>query len=341
MRYKFPPSFTPYASTTTVNSYHTALERPALRRPSPLTRSSHDIPRSLSSGSVADNRFYPCSFPPERKTSSSNLSSRQNSIASLSQAASQRPGSTYSRPVSARSDDWRISPSQRDPLYIEMSSQSRVDVTFVFPSNPEPLTTVGSLSSQPHSRATSVHSFRSNNDRPVIIRSASVIQRSHIDQSHRKVPLFVPKSIEKHSISDGEEQTSLAGRRDSQLSGTEAAAYGSDRLNSRKSEVSNWSMSYQEGAVGHESIDLESDSATIRPIKHGPLNDIMNHFSNRKQPAKNTMKETDDSIHDHNSFAKDCGSCVRRLSRAFKSKSPDDLTSSSRENLHPRALGET
>jgi hypothetical protein len=311
-RFEFPGppiSFNKYASTTTVNSYHTARERPPLRRPSPLTRRSHE----------------------------SNLSSRQNSVISLNQTQTQRPYSSYSRPVSAPSEDWRA-PLQRASLFVEMSEQNKVPVVFVLPSNPGPSVSMAPVSSQPHSRATSVHSLGSNIDRPAIIRrSKSVVKSTHRDKSQRKVPLFVPKRLEMPSPSGEDERLPHPGRRDSGLSATDGATSGSVRLINKKSECSNWSMSYQEGPVGHDSIDLDSDSATIRPVKRGPLNDIMNHFSsNRNKSVKYTMEGTDNLSARHTSFAKGCGSCVRRLSRAFRGKHPDELTSSSRENLNPQ-----
>jgi hypothetical protein len=313
-RFEFPGppiSFNKYASTSTVNSYHTARERPPLRRPSPLTRRSHE----------------------------SNLSSRQNSMISLGQTQTQRPYSSHSRPVSARSEDWRT-PLQQASLFAEMSEQNKVPVVFVLPSNPGPSVSKASVSSQPHSRATSVHSLGSNIDRPAIIRrSKSVVKNTHRDKSQRKVPLFVPKRLEMPFPSGEDEQLQLPARRDSGLSATDGAASGSARLINKKSECSNWSMSYQEGTVGlgHDSIDLESDSATIRPVKRSPLNEIMNHFSsNRNKSVKHAMEGTDDSSGHHTSFAKGCGSCVLRLSRAFRGKHPDELTSSSRENLNPQ-----
>ena len=338
MRYKFPPpSFTPHASTTTVNSYHTAMERPALRRPSPLSRSSREFPRSVSSGSVAESRLHPFSFPPERVGSSSNLSSRHNSMVSLSQTLTQRPYLSFSRPFSARSDDWRAPALQKEPLFVEMSSQSKVDINFVFPSKVETSASRVSLSSQPHSRATSIHSFHSNIDRPVIIRSASVIQSSHLDQTHRKIPLFVPARIEKHSSMIDDEPPTLSGRRDSGMGPTEGAGDENDMLRPKKSELSNWSMTYQEGAIDRVSLDIVSDSATIRPSKRGSLKDIINHISSktsRSRGDKNTP-ENDDAQPRHANFAKGCGSCVRRLSRAFRNKQLDSIISSSTEKLRP------
>lgn len=320
MRYRFPPpSFTPHTSTTTVNSYHTALERAPLRRPSPLARSSRETQRSLSSGSMVDNRFYPFSFPQER--SSSNLSSRHNSMISISQTLTPRPYSSYTRPVSARSNEWRPSPPQEESLFVEMSSQSKNDVNFVFPQQPQLSASRASLPSRPHLRTTSIRSSRSNTDRPVILRSASMVQGSYLGQNYRKVPLFVPARIEKHDMVGHDEPPQLNERRDSLMSTTDGACDRSEKSRSTMSELSNWSMTYQEGAVGRVSIDLASDCATIPPSNRAPLKDIMNHFSTKKPR--------------HSNFVQGCESCVRRLSRALKGKQAHALTSASTEKLRP------
>lgn len=279
------------------------------------------MPRTSTSGSLADDRFYPFSFPQERLGNASNLPSRQNSMASLSQTLNSRPYSSYSRPASERSEDWRAPPMPREALFVEMSSQSKADVSFVFPSKAEPFASRASLSSQPHSWATSTHSFQSHTDRPVIIRSASMVQVSHRDQSHRKVPLFVPARIEKHDMKDRDELPPLIGRRDSLMGATDGVCNENSGSGTSNSELSNWSMTYQEGPPGRVSVDLESDSATIRPSKRGPLKDIMNHFSTKKPR--------------HSNFAQGCGSCVRRLSRVLKGKQAEALTSSSTEKLRP------
>lgn len=305
-----------------MNTYHTALERPPLRRPSPLARSSREIPRASSSGSAAaDNRFYPFSITQERLGSTSNLSSRQNSMVSLSQTLNTRPYSSYSRPASARSDDWRASPLQREALFVEMSSQSKTDVSFVFPSKLAPVASRSSLSSQPHSRATSIHSFQSNTDKPVIIRSASMVQVSHRDENYRKVPFFVPARIEKHDMAGHHGPPPLTGRRDSMMGVTDGVCDENAGSWTSQSEISNWSMTYQESPIGRVSVDLESDSATIRPSKRRPLKDIMNHFSTKKPR--------------HSNFAQGCGSCVRRLSRVLKGRQAEALTSASTEKLRP------
>jgi hypothetical protein len=304
-----------------VNTYHTALERPPLRRPSSLARSSREIPRASTAGSLAENRFYPFSFPQERLGSSSTLPSRQNSMVSLSQSLDSRPCSSYSRPASSRSDDWRAPPLQREALFVEMSSQSRKDVSFMFPSKVERSASRVCLSSQPHSRATSICSFQSNTERPVIIRSASMVQISHLDQNYRKVPLFVPARIEKHDMRGCDEAPSLLGRRDCLMGATDGICDENGESWTSNSELSNWSMTYQESPLPRVSVDLESDSATIRPSKRGPLKDIMNHFSTKKPR--------------HSNFAQGCGSCVRRLSRVLKVKQVDALTSASTEKLRP------
>ena len=297
-----------------MNTYYTALERPPIRRPSPLARSSREIPQSSFLGSAADGRLFSFSSPQDRLGSWSNLSSHHNSMVSLSQTLNSRPYSSYSRPGSARSDDWRAQP-HREALFVEMCSQSKIDVGFVFPPKPDPYASRVSLTSQPHSRTTSVHSFQSNTDRPVLIRSASMVQVSHHDQSYRKVPVFVPARIEKPGMAGHDEPLLLKGRRDSLMSSIGVAHDGNSGLTSSRSDISDWSTT----RVGRVSVDLESESATIRPSKRGHLKQVITHFSVKKPR--------------HLNFAQGCGTCVRRLSQALRGKQPEALTPASTEKL--------
>ena len=263
---------------------------------------------------MADGRLFSFPSPQERFGSWSNLSTRHNSIVSLSQTSTPRPYSSYSRPGSARSDDWRA-PSLREALFVEMCSQSKTDIGFVFPPKPEPYASRVSLSSQPHSRTTSMHSFQSNTDRPVIIRSASMVQDSHQDQSYRKVPVFVPARIEKPGVADQNEPLLLNGRRDSLISSIGGAYDENSGLTSSRSDISNWSTT----PVGRVSVDLESESATIRPSKRGHLKQVLTHFSIKKPR--------------HLNFGQGCGTCVRRLSHVLRGKRSEALASANAEML--------